>query len=452
MDMRKETGGLLTPDYSNMYPDITDVQDVITINVGGIRHEVLWKTLQSFPNSRLGKLPSPYVEKQQAKPQNKAAYFDRNPIIFNSILDLYRTGKLCFNDNICPESLSEELQFWLISEDNISACCQQKFLMKKMKTARRTENQSKLKENGEMTTSYICNILDNPSSSIPACIYSILSIFFVLLFLLAMTLSSMPSLTYYDMNGMPIPNLELLVVKAVCIVFCALEFILRFIFSPNKLEFAKCWMNILDIVATLPCALHVLTKYISFTETDEEEDYEDLTSPATSYDSYDYNSYSIKNDFENSKIMMFLNFVSHFWIIWIFKLIRHSGGLQKFARILKNSFSEIFLLVQVLFVGVFFFGSIMYFCEKDEEGTGFVSLAQSFWWAIITMTTVGYGDISPYTAFGELLASFCAIFGVLSMFVPLAIIAINSAGLYREKKEATEMAEYKKGLKNAGNP
>ena len=53
---------------------------------------------------------------------------------------------------------------------------------------------------------------------------------------------------------------------------------------------------------------------------------------------------------------------------------------------------------------------------------------------------------------GKLFASFCVIFGVLSMFVPVAIIAINSAGLYKEKEEETQMAEYKKVLKSAEKP
>ena len=53
---------------------------------------------------------------------------------------------------------------------------------------------------------------------------------------------------------------------------------------------------------------------------------------------------------------------------------------------------------------------------------------------------------------GKLFASFCASFGVLILFVPVAIIAINSAGLYREKEEEKEMAEYKKVLKSAGKP
>ena len=55
-------------------------------------------------------------------------------------------------------------------------------------------------------------------------------------------------------------------------------------------------------------------------------------------------------------------------------------------------------------------------------------------------------------ALGKFVASLCVVFGVLSMFVPVAIIAINSAGLYKEKEEETQMAEYKKVLKSAGKP
>ena len=148
-----------------MYPAITDV---ITLNVGGVRHQVLWKTLQSISGPRLGKLPSPNVEKQltNPSPQNKDVYFDRNPIIFNSILDFYQTGKLNFNDDICLNIISGELQFWMISEGNISPFCQKKFVREKLNTAKEVENESKLKENQHLRTSRIWNILENPSSSI----------------------------------------------------------------------------------------------------------------------------------------------------------------------------------------------------------------------------------------------------------------------------------------------
>jgi len=105
----------------------------VTLNVGGIKHEVLWKTLEKLPHTRLGRisLSQRYEEIKSlcsdVKPIENELYFDRHANSFGCILNYYRTGKLHLTEDICIISYQDELAYWGIDECVLEPCCMMKF-------------------------------------------------------------------------------------------------------------------------------------------------------------------------------------------------------------------------------------------------------------------------------------------------------------------------------------
>ena len=85
-------------------------------------------------------------------------------------------------------------------------------------------------------------------------------------------------------------------------------------------------------------------------------------------------------------------------------------------------------------MGVLIFSSLAYFAERDEEDTAFTSIPATFWWAAITMTTVGYGDMVAVSSLGKFITSLMVLSGYAIIAVPTGIV---TAGLMRTQGNAT---------------
>ena len=105
----------------------------------------------------------------------------------------------------------------------------------------------------------------------------------------------------------------------------------------------------------------------------------------------------------------------------ILKLTRFIGESANFGKALKRSRAKIAVFISFVIVLCIILGTVMYLVESNEE-SGFTSIPRSVYWAIVTLTTVGYGDIAPITALGQFIASLIMILGYGIIAIPTGIV------------------------------
>ncbi|MGL5254810.1 MAG: potassium channel family protein [Brevinema sp.] len=127
-----------------------------------------------------------------------------------------------------------------------------------------------------------------------------------------------------------------------------------------------------------------------------------------------------------------------FRIIKIFRLPAYQRSLDLFRRVLLRE-KEFLIITLIMSITLVLFSSIaMWHLENYVQPDKFSDIATTMWWAVATLTTVGYGDMYPITPLGRVLASFIAILGIGLVAVPSGIISAGFISEYHEEERKSK--------------
>jgi potassium voltage-gated channel Shab-related subfamily B member 1 len=271
-------------------------------------------------------------------------------------------------------------------------------------------------------------------------IIAVISILFVVASTVGLTLNTLPSLQpQKDRFGNSRENEHLVHLEAACIGWFTFEYVLRLWAAPDRRRFLTSALNVIDLIAILPYYVSLVmdeadsTANVGIatggggggdvTSADTSSPPPAPPTPPAVRDAVDH-FHDVRRAVQLFRIMRILR---------VLKLARHSTGLQSLGYTLQRSYKELGLLMMFLAIEILVFSSLAYFAEKDEPNTAYTSIPEAFWWAAITMTTVGYGDVYPRTPWGKLVGAACCVCGVLVIALPIPIIVNNFASFYKEQ-------------------
>lgn len=430
------------PVYNRSFDSETETETVdseaasnnrIAINVAGLHYETYESTLSRFPETLLG------------CPQKRAKYYDPtrdeyhfpfiNRIAFDFILFFYQSGgKLIFPVDLSEDVFLEEVKFFELEQTAEVKCQTNEAVL--------ASEVPFLHEGRQKTTTYAN---DNSSAttrqkiwaslttwvSVSAKLMSWLCISVIIAYVALFCVKTLPefhlnsffSACAYEQSAEVVNTTHSLITsnsrkysafdvglfwsvcEKLCISWFLVEFILRAGSSPNRKNYFMSGAAITDVMSFLPYfTLVVLQCHAS-----------PMAKGSTAF----------------IVIVRLLKFLTVFCIL---KLARYSSGLRLVWLTLRSSLNELVLLLYCVLISVVVFSSFLFFVEDNKD---FQSIPGCFWYTVITMTTVGYGDVVPFTVGGKIVGALCGLFGVTYlMALPTTVIVSNFSRFYQKTKMA----------------
>ena len=183
-------------------------------------------------------------------------------------------------------------------------------------------------------------------------------------------------------------------------IIFTLEYLLRIYSAPDPVKYMTSFFGVIDLLAILPTYLGLF--------------------------------------FHHSTFLLTFRALRLLRMFRVFKLARYLREATILVRALRSSIYKIIVFFGAVLTLVLVLGTLIYLIEGEEHG--FTSIPQSMYWAIVTVTTVGYGDLAPATVPGKLLASVAMLTGYSIIAVPTGIISVELGKAVREGRRKGKKA------------
>ncbi|KAL4240904.1 hypothetical protein ACF0H5_001686 [Mactra antiquata] len=399
------------------------LSDKIRLNIGGLDFVTYEDTLKRFPESKLANLSTSADNYDDDKHEY---FFDRNPVLFAFVLDAYRKGEIHLPSDICGPTFRNELEFWELSLSHVAPCCWKalykrdddiKTVHKLMESYKRNASMRLILDYHSTWRKKLWLFLEDPYSSKFAMAWVTFISILVIASTVAEIMLTLPEfseefddsekhavdmvLAIYEktnhtttrLHSMK-PNWYLNTATMCCQIILTFELVLSLLVCPAKKTYV---CNLIRISVTLG--------YVAY-----------------------WVSYAFENNLSalNSKALVFVYVICRYGaILRLARLFYLSKGVPAFNVVgltFSSSIPEFKILIFLLGILVCVFGYMMFATEfAGNENMG--SIFATLYWALVTLTTVGYGDIVPYTRVGHAIASLCAVCGIIVLALPVGIIA-----------------------------